>query len=83
MLPLRKARGPVMPACAMSAETMPLRVPMPACTRLTEPPVEVYSVVPAAWLSAMESACRVVSASNLRNLAETAAAPKLDSTACG
>jgi hypothetical protein len=45
-----------MPAWAMSAATMPLRVPMPAWMRLMEPPVEVYSVVPETWLSAIASA---------------------------
>ena len=46
-----------------------------------EPPEEVYSVVPEAWLRAMASACSVVSASNPRSLAATAAAPKFESTA--
>lgn len=72
-----------MPARAMSAATMPLRVPMPAWMRLTEPPVDVNSVVPEAWLNAIDSACSVVSESKPRSLADSAAAPKFDSTQCG
>ena len=81
--PVRKRRGPVTPARASSADSMPLRAAMPACARLIEPPVEAYSVGPLAWLSAMASALKVCASSSPYSRAAVAAAPKLASTACG
>jgi hypothetical protein len=78
--PVRNADGSVIPAAAISAARIPLRVPIPECTRFTEPPDDVYSVVPEAWLNAIANALTVCSMSKRRILATTAAAPKFDSS---